>query len=117
MSIPLEKLSHIARVCHEANRAYCRTLGDQSQPPWDDAPQWQRDSALNGVLFHLENPDAKPSDSHESWMRQKVEDGWTYGPVKDPEAKQHPCMVPYEELPVEQQRKDALFIAVIHALS
>lgn len=117
MSIPLEHLSLIARVCHEANRAYCRTLGDQSQPPWDEAPQWQRDSALNGVLFHLENPDAKPSDSHESWMRQKVEDGWTYGPVKDPEAKQHPCMVPYEELPVEQQRKDALFIAVIRALS
>lgn len=107
----------IARVCHEANRAYCETLGDMTQPPWEWAPQWQKDSAIEGVMFHQGNPDAKPSDSHESWLRRKEMTGWVYGPVKDPEAKTHPCIVPYEDLPIEQQRKDALFIAVVHALS
>lgn len=32
----------IARVCHEVNRAYCQALGDNSQPTWEEAPQWQR---------------------------------------------------------------------------
>lgn len=39
----------IARVVHEVNRAYCEALGDTSQPKWEDAPQWQRDSAMLGV--------------------------------------------------------------------
>ena len=106
----------IARVCHEANRAYCRSIGDNSQPSWDEAPDWQRRSAENGVAFQLANPDATPSHSHEEWLKEKAAAGWTYGPVKDPEKKEHPCFVPYEELPEEQKRKDVLFIAVVRAL-
>ena len=107
----------IAIVCHEANRAYCATLGDNSQPAWADAPEWQRTSAVNGVRFHLANPDAAPSHSHEEWLKEKEATGWKYGPVKDPDKKEHPCFVPYDQLPAEQQAKDALFIAVVKALT
>ena len=106
----------IARACHEANRAYCQALGDMSQPAWDDAPEWQRSSALMGVRLHLNNPDAGPQASHESWMAQKVAEGWVYGPTKDPEAKTHHCIVPFDQLPREQQAKDFIFRAVVHAL-
>ena len=105
----------IARICHEVNRAYCQALGDNSQPAWEDAPQWQRDSAILGVTLHTENPDAGPQASHESWMAQKVAEGWTYGPEKLPELKQHHCIVPFDELPVAQQAKDFIFRAVVHA--
>lgn len=107
---------HIARVCHEANRAYCQALGDESQLPWEDAPEWQRSSAIHGVNFNLENPDAPASASHDSWLKQKTEEGWTYGEAKDPVAKTHPCCVPYEELPRDQQKKDALFKAIVASL-
>jgi RyR domain len=107
----------IARVCHEANRAYCATIGDLSQPPWEEAPDWQRSSAVEGVRFCLANPDAPPSANHESWLEEKRRTGWTYGPGKDPEKKEHPCFVPYDELPIEQRRKDALFKAVVAALA
>lgn len=106
----------IAMVAHEANRAYCKALGDESQPCWDDAPKWQQDSAVNGVIFHALHPEATPEDSHESWMREKFEDGWEYGEVKDPQKKQHPCMLPYGELPTEQRTKDYLFRAVVRTL-
>ena len=106
----------IARVAHEINRAYCASLGDASQPAWEEAPEWQRASALAGVDMHLANPDATPEQSHESWLAQKVADGWTYGPVKDAEKKQHPCCVPYADLPAEQKAKDYLFRGVVHAL-
>ena len=110
------KVQAIARVAHEINRAYCASLGDTSQPAWEDAPDWQQKSAIAGVEMHLANPDATPEQSHESWLAQKIADGWVYGEVKDAEKKQHPCCVPYDELPTEQKAKDHLFRAVVHML-
>lgn len=106
----------IARVAHEVNRAYCQALGDHSQPTWEDAPQWQRDSAMLGVQLHT-TTDSGPEASHESWMAQKLAEGWKYGPVKDPERKEHPCIVAFAELPPAQQAKDFIFRGVVHALS
>ena len=103
----------IARFAHEINKAYCNAIGDNSQPTWEDAPDWQKSSAINGVNFHLENPNASPSASHESWLKQKQEEGWKYGLVKNPETKEHPCFVSYDELPVEQRAKDYLFKQVV----
>lgn len=107
----------IAMVAHEANRAYCQSLGDDSQPAWVFAPEWQQKSALVGVEMHLANPDATPEQSHESWLAQKLTDGWKVGPVKDAELKEHPCCVPYAELPSEQKAKDYIFRGVVHALA
>ncbi len=106
----------IARVCHQANRGLCAAFGDHSQPDWEDAPEWARTSAVKGVAFTRANPEAPPSASHESWLAEKEATGWKYGPVKDPEKKEHPCFVPYDELPPEQKAKDYVFQAVARAL-
>lgn len=103
----------IAELCHEVNRAYCQSIGDNSQPAWELAPQWQKDSAIAGVKMHLAEHKT-PEESHAAWMAHKASDGWVYGPVKDPDAKTHPCMVAYDELPQEQRSKDYLFRAVVH---
>ena len=105
----------VAQICHETNREYCIQIGDNSQPKWEDAPVWQRESAVKGVEFHLANPNATEAASHESWLEQKRADGWQYGPVKEPMKKEHPCFVPFTALPVEQQVKDALFKGVVDA--
>jgi len=108
--------AEIARVCHEANRAYCATLGDYTQLLWSDAPDWQRDSCVAGVKAALANPEQTPESSHRGWMELKLAEGWRYGPVKDAEARTHPCMVAYEALPEEHRRKDTLFLAIVRAL-
>jgi len=107
----------IAAVCHEANRALCAGLGDTSQPAWDESPDWQKESAIAGVEFNLTNPNVPASGSHDSWLTQKQNDGWKYGEVKDAELKTHPCFVPYEQLPKEQQAKDHLFKGIVAALA
>ena len=56
--------AEIAKLCHEVNRAYCESLGDMSQPRWEDAPDWQRQSAINGVKFHMTG-EFTPEQSHE----------------------------------------------------
>lgn len=109
-------IDKIAEVAHEANRAYCNSIGDFSQLHWDSAPGWQKKSAINGVKFHLENPNADPSASHANWLKEKQDAGWQWGEVKNTGKRLHPCCVPYDKLPIEQRVKDSLFIGVVRAL-
>lgn len=106
----------IAQVCYEVNRAYCAALGDLSHPEWEDAAEWQRESVYNGVLLHMGDPHAGPEASHIAWCAEKIKAGWVYGPVKDADAKTHPCLIPFAELSPAQQAKDFIFRAVVHAL-
>lgn len=112
-----ENIEKIAIICHEANRNYClHVMEDLSQDHWYQAHEWQRESAIAGVKFHLSNPDATDAASHECWLAGKEKDGWVYGPEKDVERKTHPCMVPFSDLPKGQQLKDRLFRSIVDAL-
>lgn len=110
-------IKDVAKICHEANKAYCESLGDNSQVSWEEAPEWQRESAIKGVDFNLLNPNAPASASHDSWLEVKRADGWKYGEVKDADKKEHPCFVPYEQLPESQKAKDHLFKAICNVFS
>jgi len=112
----LALVTAIATVCHQANKAWCEANGDNSQKDWNEAEQWQRDSAVKGVEFRLDNPDAPESVQHDAWMADKIEDGWIYGEKKDADLKTHPCLVPFDQLPEFQQKKDKLFTAIVDAL-
>ncbi len=103
----------IARLCHEANKSYCESIGDTSQVSWEFAPEWQKESARKGVEYHIKNPDSTASDSHNSWLKEKEETGWKYGPVKDENKKEHPCFVPYEKLPEKEKTKDYIFCNIV----
>ena len=110
-------IEQIAEICHEANRTLCAVTGDDSQPPWSAAPDWQKESARHGVNYHLANPDASAGETHEIWLREKLATGWKYGPVKNPETKEHPSIVPFAELPEVEQAKDYLFHYIVLGLS
>lgn len=107
------QIEQLARRAHEANRIICCLLGEEVQAEWESAPEWQKQSAISGVKFHIDNPNSPPSASHYNWLMEKKRDGWKYGPVKNPERKLHPCMVPYEELPLQQRLKDYMFILMV----
>jgi len=110
----MEKVTvlEVAEMAHQVNKAYCESRGDESQVGWDDAPDWQKESAINGVKFHFQN-DVTPEQSHENWLKEKADDGWVYGIVKDVEKKEHPCMVEYGMLPIAQRSKDYIFKSIV----
>ncbi|HEX8176499.1 MAG TPA: RyR domain-containing protein [Pyrinomonadaceae bacterium] len=110
-------IEQVARIAHEANTALCNSIGEDSTVSWEEAPQWQRESAFNSVRFILENPEAQPRAIQERWMRFKLDSGWRYGQLKDAEARTHPHIVPFEQLPPEQKAKDHLYKAVVLALA
>ncbi len=43
---------------------------------------------------------------HEVWAQNRINDGWTYGPVRDDATKKHPCLLPYEDLPDSEKEYD-----------
>ena len=43
---------------------------------------------------------------HEVWAKNRMNEGWTYGPVRDDRKRQTPCLVPYEELSEEEKAYD-----------
>lgn len=116
-AIPYDGILLIAEVCHEANRAICESFNDFSQLSWDNAPQWQKESAIVGVKFRLENPKSTPEQLHQNWMTQKLEDGWVYGIVKNEKLKTHPCLVDYKQLTPDQTVKDMVFGAIVDSAS
>jgi hypothetical protein len=105
----------IAKICHQTNKAFCQTIGDSSQDDWSLAPQWQKESAVAGVIYLMKNPLATNAALHNNWCEHKVKNGWVYGGVKDAEKKTHPCLVPFLDLPLEQQVKDKLFRNVVES--
>lgn len=109
-------VEQVAKICHEANRAYCEARGDNTQRTWAHADDWQRVSAVEGVKTLLKYPGLTPQQVHENWLQRRVAEGWKYAPVKNAEKKEHPCICTYDKLPEGERAKDTLFMSVVAAL-
>lgn len=109
-------IDQVARVCHEANVAYCAVIGDFVQLDWDNETDELRASIIAGVQAIVDNPDMTAEGSHEKWMDYKKVEGWGYGAVKDVDKKLHPNLLPWDQLLDDQKLKDALFQAVARTL-
>ncbi|MEX2215134.1 MAG: RyR domain-containing protein [Phycisphaeraceae bacterium] len=47
-------------------------------------------------------------NAHDLWARQRISEGWTLGSKRDDSAKQHPCLVPYADLPESEKQYDRI---------
>ena len=54
----------------------------------------------------LELSEMLAKNVHEVWSETRIKDGWTLGAVRSDEKKEHPCLVPYEELPESEREYD-----------
>jgi ryanodine receptor 2 len=59
---------------------------------------------LSAELLELTELLAK--NTHEVWAKQRLAEGWKYGKKRNDEQKEHPCLVPYEELPENEKEYD-----------
>ncbi len=46
------------------------------------------------------------SNTHDVWAVGRIKSGWTYGPQRDDNKKETPCLVSYEELPESEKEYD-----------
>ncbi len=99
----MNKIEFIANIRHIGWVTYQIAAG---QPYNEKINQDQYESLVDGIIFALENPDITPEENHNNWMKMKVKQGWIYGNVKDFDKKTHPDLVPFNELPDIEKRKD-----------
>ena len=67
-------------------------------------PMDTRDVVLPESLTPL--IEALAENVHDTWAKGRMDDGWTYGPVRDDAKKRHPCLVPYADLPDSEKEYD-----------
>jgi hypothetical protein len=105
----------ICKVVDAANRMLCSILGEQVSFEYDTWSEQTKTNMAKSVATAITG--GSPEDSHNAWMKSRLEEGWVYGKVKDVATKTSPCLVPYDELPIEQKVKDDLFINICKALA
>lgn len=107
-------LERCAIFVYEGARAQAAAVYAPIVPePWSRRDEAFRTQFLD-VIQKMIGPDRKsgPAELHDDWVRAYEAMGWTYGPVRDTEAKTHPDMVPFDELEPREQAKDAVFVAL-----
>lgn len=62
------------------------------------------DVVLNEEIRALSEDLAR--NTHDVWAVGRIRDGWTYGATRNDDKKEHPCLVPYEELSEEEKEYD-----------
>jgi hypothetical protein len=45
-------------------------------------------------------------NAHDNWALQRLAQGWRYGLNRNDMNKEHPCLVPYEDLPDAEREYD-----------
>lgn len=56
--------------------------------------------SLAGLLERL------AENTHEVWAAQRMSEGWTYGPERNDATKQHPSLIPYQQLSESEKAYD-----------
>lgn len=111
---PLFGIEDLAKAVVQINADYCAALGEQPVY-WEQTEPDVRVSILRGIASALRfNP--TPEQNHQNFIDDRTRDGWTYGPEKNVELKQHPDLIPWEHLPADQKIKNTLFLSIINTL-
>ena len=66
---------------------------------------------INASNFQLSDDldeliEAIAENSHDIWARQRMDDGWSYGPKRDDDHKKHPDLIPYSDLSESEKEYD-----------
>jgi hypothetical protein len=102
-----------ARVFYAASQAMSEVLGNP-QPPWDELPAWQQQAMTDVTRRCIMG--AAPQQLHALWVQHYTAQGWTYGPKKNRETKQHPVITPWHKLSLPYQARFKLWQAIVMTL-
>lgn len=105
----------IARVAYDANMQI-NILTGIDYPAWDDFESYERTLFIDGVRQQIEQPDRTAEQIHQSWVDDRIRDGWQYGLIRNHQLKTHPSIVPFADLTLVEKVKDTLFANIVASL-
>jgi hypothetical protein len=111
----------VARQLHTVNSAYTLVLRGNAPPDlaaiptFDEAPPYQRDTFLSLTKKIVGKRPITPTEVHQEWIDLMKGNGWTRGTLNE-HNKTHPLLVPYADLPANEQIRAVLFIAAVQGV-
>lgn len=110
-------LEFMARVAHEQVMGLCACLG-QPTISWEQASDMDQSSTREQILACVNDPNMNPQENWRIWAQNKTKAGWVWGPIKDADAKTHPCLVDsYDKVPFEERVKDHIFLSTVRGMA
>jgi len=106
----------LSQIVHLIQMVYASTI-TVNQAGWLAMAPEDQMLTINGVNHVLNEPDITPEQLHAIWVAAKAENGWRCGNQKCDTQKTHPCMCQYPSLPIEEQIKPRLFVAIVNAMA
>lgn len=103
----------LAQQAYEVLRAFNMAVHLEPKVAWDEATPETRANMLAAVRWQRENDEAPVSASHDSWVSQKMAEGWKYGPVTDNARKESPKLLPFDQLAPQFRAQDFIFRAIV----
>lgn len=108
-----QKITTLSKIAYDACRAYHMSIGSDTLPTWDNAPDILKETVEDQICAIVSDPHFCPQDHHDAWCQMKSDDGWTQGDIYDEDTKTHPDLKPYGELSSQDRFEDALIHAIV----
>lgn len=86
------------------SKNYLVTINTKNMKTYNPKPIDITDVVLTEDLDELR--EAIAENAHEVWAANRMAEGWSYGPQRDDNKKENPCMVPYSQLPESEKDFD-----------
>lgn len=95
-----------ARAMYEVNRIYLEACGNNSQPPWIEAPAVVKEICISVVKAVDEDPELTPKEVYEAFA-EYAKGGKRWASTRAD---------PYEDVPLQRRIADTLSINVIRGV-
>ena len=105
-------IEQIAKTVHAVHLAYCKEVGETTQPSWDKVSNEHKDVVRNSIIQIINGTVKSSEDSHSIFFQSKLIQGWVYGEYSI-ELKQNPRLVLFEELKITDRMKEILFFETV----
>lgn len=113
MPAPLKLASRLAQAVSEANSVYRQYATSEPGRAWATMTNDEQRDVLLAVARTLELRTASAEECHAEWLKHREAAGWKYAEVMDPEKKESPYMMPWEQLKPEGKAKSELYLAIL----
>lgn len=90
--------------CADFKTTHARLEEVVRRPSYNPKPIDVSEVKLSDEILDLRELLAK--NAHEVWALQRIRDGWQYGPTRNDARKEHPSLVPYEDLSESEKNYD-----------
>lgn len=101
---------HIARACHAAHNAIT-----EESINWELTTSSHKRTVYSSIEKILIGLIDTPEAAHENFVKNKINDGWEYGPVYSRTNKTNPRLVSFQELSEMDKLKEKVFFNIVES--